>query len=554
MKKTLLSFAAAAVTLTAAAAPAYEQQWTATTTSSQENVTRASAATAVDAAGNVIAASNFQHKYEVVAGTGITRTGYATPTIAKYAADGTKAWEIKIDGSVNVVAITTDAEGNIYLAGTLDGVCSFGTTSGDAIEKAGRYVDDSNKYTYSQANSFVAYYNAEGAVQKVEVFIPEALKAMTGQAGYGNPMSKDICFQIGSIAVDADKNVYCSAYFQGECHVKGADFVGYIDDLMGYSTIGMYMWKHTGAGASFKIAPDGTVTALAVMTPDGDQMSTEEQCQVMSVNATVANGAIYTTFLGNGEARLTAKETQTIVNDKHTYYYYVTKVDIATGELTGMATVEGNDLGFFPIAYGQTVGNISAALADANNAYIVGYQNNDDDLEAFVVTAPMADVATATKAVNACTVDKATFNEMFNATLLADGTIAYAAIGRHTADEPKPADAPEGWEPSYESGDRTGTTKGFTFSNGTFADFPAIDNAYSVAAAGSNIVAVAAAVNSTEVKYLKGTKGNEDGIASVAADGAAAEYFNLQGIRVANPTSGLYIRRQGNTATKVLVK
>lgn len=35
---------------------------------------------------------------------------------------------------------------------------------------------------------------------------------------------------------------------------------------------------------------------------------------------------------------------------------------------------------------------------------------------------------------------------------------------------------------------------------------------------------------------------------------APVEYFNLQGVRVANPESGLYIRRQGNKVTKVLVK
>lgn len=35
---------------------------------------------------------------------------------------------------------------------------------------------------------------------------------------------------------------------------------------------------------------------------------------------------------------------------------------------------------------------------------------------------------------------------------------------------------------------------------------------------------------------------------------APVEYFNLQGVRVANPDSGLYIRRQGNKVTKVLVK
>ena len=35
---------------------------------------------------------------------------------------------------------------------------------------------------------------------------------------------------------------------------------------------------------------------------------------------------------------------------------------------------------------------------------------------------------------------------------------------------------------------------------------------------------------------------------------APVEYYNLQGVRVYNPENGLYIRRQGNTVTKVLVK
>lgn len=37
-------------------------------------------------------------------------------------------------------------------------------------------------------------------------------------------------------------------------------------------------------------------------------------------------------------------------------------------------------------------------------------------------------------------------------------------------------------------------------------------------------------------------------------DNAPVEYFNLQGVRVDNPTNGLYIRRQGKTSTKVLVQ
>jgi hypothetical protein len=42
--------------------------------------------------------------------------------------------------------------------------------------------------------------------------------------------------------------------------------------------------------------------------------------------------------------------------------------------------------------------------------------------------------------------------------------------------------------------------------------------------------------------------------AAVDDENTTAEYFNLQGVRVANPTNGIYVKRQGNKATKVLVK
>lgn len=55
--------------------------------------------------------------------------------------------------------------------------------------------------------------------------------------------------------------------------------------------------------------------------------------------------------------------------------------------------------------------------------------------------------------------------------------------------------------------------------------------------------------------YYEDAPGVTTGIEGIVVDeNAPVEYFNLQGVRVANPENGLYIRRQGNQATKVLVK
>ncbi len=55
-------------------------------------------------------------------------------------------------------------------------------------------------------------------------------------------------------------------------------------------------------------------------------------------------------------------------------------------------------------------------------------------------------------------------------------------------------------------------------------------------------------------KVMVVKKSSSTGIESIATDAAPAEYFNLQGQRIANPTSGLYIMRQGKEVKKVLVK
>ena len=44
------------------------------------------------------------------------------------------------------------------------------------------------------------------------------------------------------------------------------------------------------------------------------------------------------------------------------------------------------------------------------------------------------------------------------------------------------------------------------------------------------------------------------GVGELITDGAAAEYFTLEGVRVANPGSGLYLRRSGDKVTKVIIK
>jgi hypothetical protein len=63
--------------------------------------------------------------------------------------------------------------------------------------------------------------------------------------------------------------------------------------------------------------------------------------------------------------------------------------------------------------------------------------------------------------------------------------------------------------------------------------------------------------SSTTLKKVNLIYPDESGVNNVEvvdSENAPVEYYNLQGVRVVNPQNGLYIKRQGNKATKVLVK
>lgn len=58
-----------------------------------------------------------------------------------------------------------------------------------------------------------------------------------------------------------------------------------------------------------------------------------------------------------------------------------------------------------------------------------------------------------------------------------------------------------------------------------------------------------------DIKTMKVNDPVVTGVEDVVVDeNAPVEFYNLQGVRVANPENGIFIRRQGKTVTKVLVK
>ncbi len=71
-----------------------------------------------------------------------------------------------------------------------------------------------------------------------------------------------------------------------------------------------------------------------------------------------------------------------------------------------------------------------------------------------------------------------------------------------------------------------------------------------------NVTAIIGCYNGNlQVQPISIEKADSSSITEIGADdNAPAEYFNLQGIRVENPENGLFIRRQGNKVSKVIIR
>ena len=69
-------------------------------------------------------------------------------------------------------------------------------------------------------------------------------------------------------------------------------------------------------------------------------------------------------------------------------------------------------------------------------------------------------------------------------------------------------------------------------------------------------IALTYATKNTVISLMYDIDDANSAIDNIVADDANApvEYFNLQGVKVQNPENGLYIKRQGKTVEKVVIR
>lgn len=544
MKKLLLTVVAAAAVTAVASAADLNQFWQKSVAgATEESVFKA--ATAVDAIGNVYATGAFNQDFTL--GTTALEAVGTGAYLAKYDVKGAMTWSVGLTGSATINCVTTDADGNVYIAGQIADEVSFGTTSGTAIVKKGLEIDGAA--TESQCAAFIAKYDATGKIADVLTFIPEGLPALV-ETGMYYPEDGDLFFHITNLKVDG-ANIYASAYYNGKTTVGDATFEGSYNDPW----FGVY-YMDLKCAAVFKLGTDLSSCTKVVECVIPEPLATEDdQYSVQTATFTVYNNTVYATFSGNGPLVVkSAATTKTVTAEASDYNYIVVGVD-SENEISKFATKACPDAG--QSTRFRPVDMFVIGAGPAAKLYIVGWEdfaenygedNERISTEIFVLNGmlasfPFAGLGKATKEfidgdINFC--------EVTSAAVLPTGDICINALGKYTASGD-----------GHGKGDFAGASKSLIcpLPSQSFTASTIVPDAVGVAANGD--FAAFSSITATGADFSLYSTQTPSGIDNIIVDENAseAEYFNLQGVRVAAPAAGnLYIVRRGNKASKEILR
>lgn len=537
MKKLLLTLAAVGAIVTASAAVAdLSKVWN----TPVENAYKAeakewNAPVAVDAEGNVIATGAFTEDF-TIAGANLEAIG-TSAYVVKYDKTGKAAWAVAFTGAATITAIDTDADGNIYIAGSFADEVILGTTSGQSATIEGLKIDEA--FTSNLAASFIAKYDNSGKLLANTTFVPQPIEEIPY-----TPSGEDMQFYINHILLDGT-TLYASATFTGITEKDGVKFDGSYNDALGLG----FLYKYTKGIAVFTLNSNlsgcSNVISCTTGTPQAADSETTFEFEAVSGTFTVADGNIYCAFIGNGPLSLKAADDTKIVDSNYLDYNYIL-TSVKSGKINEVATIKCNDFGAYPSF------DISNVFVNNTNIYVIGSepftdQNNRSGNEIFVFNSSADNLTGAQKKVFEFISGDITYYDVASAAILSTGEMYINTLGRYNNTKK------EGEETIFSKGDFANVAKSFVFANDAFAPATTVTDAVGVAAAGSYVAF--SQIGETGATFSLYNDAKASGINDIVTDeNAEAEYFNLQGVKVANPENGLYIVRRGNKVTKEIIR
>lgn len=300
MKKFLLMFVAVVTSLTAQA------QLSNTTATWSKSITPVTDATKLSGIHTVVAADGSvfvtgTYNQDVTFGASSLDPDGLTPAyLAKYDANGNEKWAVGLLGNSLITDLATDADGNVYLLGTLAEDVTFESVDGNSQNVQGMKIDGA--LTPTRRAAFVAKYDKDGNLKVVRTIEAATNYNIVTPETYFDNLAQ---VQPTALAVSNGK-VYVGLRHDGDVIIDNVNWKGRYNFAFGF----MHVDNHSVGIMSMNADDLMSATSVAdfgakeVLTNDGTYNATD-------VSLTAANGTVYAAFVGYGKLALnTANESK----------------------------------------------------------------------------------------------------------------------------------------------------------------------------------------------------------------------------------------------------
>ena len=300
MKKILLVIVAVVANITVQA-QVFKQaaKWSKSLTPVTEAKKLGGTRTAVAADGSVFTTGTYNN--DLTFGSSYLEPDGLTPAyLAKYSTDGKELWAVGLVGNSLIHALTTDADGNVYLLGTLAEEVLFESVDGATKPAKGMKIDGT--FTPTRRAAFVAKYDKDGNLKMVRTIEAATNYEVVSPDTYFDNLAE---VQPTALAVSNGK-VYVGLRHDGDVVMDNVNWKGRYNFAFGF----MHVDNHSVGIMSLKSEDLMSATSVAdfgakeVLTNDGTYNATD-------VSLTAANGTVYAAFVGYGKLALnTANESK----------------------------------------------------------------------------------------------------------------------------------------------------------------------------------------------------------------------------------------------------
>ncbi len=458
---------------------------------------------------------------------------FSVENIAEFIAEANTQTPVTIAGAVTAVYMNgrnlyvKDATGAILIYDSGDVVADGKYSNGDQITGVTGVYKSQNGLPELIPSADLPDATAGTAVEPMVVALDEITKEM---------MSQYVKVEMVSIAASGSANNYTMTDASGNTLALYNTFYNatYYDAVTVPEGDNITVTGFVGCyNSTIQINPtectvDNSIVQTPVITPEGGQITADTE---ISISCATEGASIYYTVDGTTPS----EENGTLYTEPFTISEDCTVKAIAV--MAGLTDSEVAEAEFTIIVVDPNAQSVTydftnpSSLTPAQNtpASSVGVSVNDVDFTAGNITLTCVRESASTDCRLWISSGKVSLRTYKNSTI----TIAAAKAKIQSVEfaGSKVGD-------TYFSAD-SGTLEGTTWT-------PAAQTSQVVFTTTTN-----AQINTITVSYSL-----ETGVEEIDAEDAEApvEYYNLQGVKVANPVGGLYIRVQGNNATKVLVK